>query len=305
MEKHHIQYNGQKHGQKLYLFRCSNKTQFKCFVHGLFAESENYLREVNEMSKDDLLILYNKDTGDVIGPFKPVVWGKLLEKNIFDEYPAQVRIEPVSPLHWIRDARSKFNWIEKLMEEIKDKTLIIPEDYAKKLLAILESSEVVTIEELLESPYEIRFMDFLNEKRIMFLRIDQARWSYPNILKEKGGKRPDFLLFLEGSLHAVEVKGREVPNDEFFGVMVREKEIERLKIFNELTSIPVHIAYMESEDERGFHTIPLDELLKSNKRQGREDVEYYYLERYRFYENNEIHKENCIFCKTPRGVKPK
>jgi len=51
------------------------------------------------------------------------------------------------------------------MEEIKDKTLIIPEDYAKKLLAILESSEVVTIEELLESSYEICFMDFLNEKR--------------------------------------------------------------------------------------------------------------------------------------------
>jgi len=87
----------------------------------------------------------------------------------------------------------------------------------------------------------------------MFLRIDQARWSYPNILKEKRGKRPDFLLFLEGSLHAVEVKGSEVLSDEFFGVMVRAIEIKRLKIFNELISIPVHIAYMESEDERGFH----------------------------------------------------
>jgi len=39
------------------------------------------LKEVDKMSKDDLLILYNKDTGDVIGPFKPVVWGETTRKE--------------------------------------------------------------------------------------------------------------------------------------------------------------------------------------------------------------------------------
>lgn len=292
LEKHCAQYD-----QKLYLFRSSNKTQSECFTYWLFAESERYLGEVSRMSKNDLLILYNKDTGDIIGPFKPVEWGERLEKGVFNEYPAQVRVKPIDQIHRIRDARSKYDWVQELMKIIKDKTLIIPEKYANKLINILESSEVVTIEELLNSPYEVSLVDFLNKNKIMFLRIDQEARNFSEYLKVKGGKRPDFLIFLEGHFHAVEVKGREVINDVFFGVLVHVTEVEKLKIFSELTSIPVHIAYIELEDEGSFHTIPIDELSSSSKKSEISGTEYYYLEHYRLIESNKIHKEKCIFCR--------
>ena len=228
-----------------YLFPCLSSTQNECFQRKLFGRiATNQLETVKEIRKGSLLFLYNRTSKTLMGPFIASSDGGL---DIEDEawidsvpngYPAQVRVE-WKELHGVKDAAEKFPFLA-------DPQLCkLSPEQTQTLLEATEKAPTFTPEvksRLLPYPKTVKkFAKLLDDRKIAYLRISQARVDFSQVLEGMKAEIPDFLVISE-KLYLV--KARRLPFRYYKEeVNIDLEEIEKLKQLELATGITVLVAF--------------------------------------------------------------
>lgn len=106
-----------------------------------------------------------------------------------------------------------------------------------------KSSSMVADRSNLRLKAEKHFYQWLNKIGIKYFYINQQPNKESTLIKESGGKRPDFLLFYDGRQVLVDVKCLDYVSDgKDVWFCILKTEIKRLVETEKITSIPVWLA---------------------------------------------------------------
>lgn len=125
---------------KGFIFRCNNKTKDEVFERMLFGEETVYLDLIRAIDASYSLFLYNTQTFEFTGPYKPVSKGELeIEKGAWGgAFKAQIRFEGTEGTKTVT-----FSKIEKVIKEYRRNIFPYPlldKEQVKKILTIQNQS---------------------------------------------------------------------------------------------------------------------------------------------------------------------
>ena len=167
-----------------FIFACTKKSEAESLNHLLFATEKLYGPIVIRIRKGDLIFLNNLDTDVLHGPFRAVSDGGFnLDPSAFGgKYPYQVKVQPVSKVFTLDNAKKILNRLEirrnkplfgetlvRLLEAFSQRTLLLPyvqiesdaqEPINQLILSIRNSRAKVDIEEEIPLIEATTFWDF-------------------------------------------------------------------------------------------------------------------------------------------------
>ena len=123
---------------KGFIFRCNNKTKREVFERKLFGEEIAYLDMIRDIGDNYVLFLYNTNTFEISGPFRPASKGDLdIDKYAWGgAFRAQIKFEEIEDTTTIPFAK-----IEKVIRQYRNNIYPYPlldNEQVKMILKLID-----------------------------------------------------------------------------------------------------------------------------------------------------------------------
>lgn len=121
-----------------YIFRCNSKTEEEVFERHLLGEEAKFMEIFKGIKKDDYLFLYNCETFQFFGSYKPVGEGGTIEPKAWGgKFPSQVRFKDLP-----ESTKVPFSKVADLIKRWHNDVFPWPElseEQTKKILELIKA----------------------------------------------------------------------------------------------------------------------------------------------------------------------